>query len=148
MKNVIVFDIDGTLANCDHRLHYLERVPQDWEGFCNPIEVVKDVVIADVARIYRAMTPIKWEFVLCTGREETSREATHAWLWRNNLPFDRLLMRAEGDFRHDTQVKPELLSRAGCRPDNVIAIFEDRSCVVDKWRELGYTCFQVAKGDY
>lgn len=56
------------------------------------------------------------------------------------------------DTRHDTVVKPELLEKAfkedRIDKSKVLCILEDRNSMVRKWRELGYTCLQVAEGDF
>jgi hypothetical protein len=57
-------------------------------------------------------------------------------------------MRPNGDLRHDTEVKPELLATAGITPENTVCILEDRNSMVKKWRELGFTCLQVEDGDF
>lgn len=61
-----------------------------------------------------------------------------------------ILFREDGDTRHDMVVKPELLE--AYMKENYkkppFAIFEDRDSMVAKWRELGYTCFQPAEGDF
>lgn len=64
-------------------------------------------------------------------------------------PFDpNLLMRKDGDWRHDTEVKPELLQKASITPDKVYFILEDRDSMVAKWCELGYRCLQVNDGKF
>lgn len=63
------------------------------------------------------------------------------------MDFD-LLMRKDGDHRHDTEVKPELLSNNNLTPDNVFLILEDRDSMVNKLRELGYRVLQVAEGKF
>ena len=37
MKKIVICDIDGTIANNDHRQHYLEG-KKDWEGFFSELE--------------------------------------------------------------------------------------------------------------
>ena len=32
-KRICIFDIDGTLANCDHRLHHVKNKPKNWDAF-------------------------------------------------------------------------------------------------------------------
>lgn len=32
-RPLAVFDIDNTLSDTDHRQHFLERRPRDWDGF-------------------------------------------------------------------------------------------------------------------
>jgi hypothetical protein len=37
MKNIILCDIDGTVANNDHRQHFLEG-KKDWDGFFDKLD--------------------------------------------------------------------------------------------------------------
>lgn len=62
----------------------------------------------------------------------------------------RLLMRPNDDLRHDVEVKPELLQKHLTDEERarVAFILEDRDCMVAKWRELGYRCLQVDKGEF
>ncbi len=41
----IVFDIDGVLADCSHRLHYIQGDNKDYESFYSYDEVLKDMPI-------------------------------------------------------------------------------------------------------
>lgn len=61
-----------------------------------------------------------------------------------------ILFRKGGDHRHDTVVKPELLEAymKENHKKHPYAVFEDRDSMVAKWRELGYTCFQPAEGEF
>ena len=33
MKDIIVCDLDGTLANCEHRVHHVQNKPKNWDAF-------------------------------------------------------------------------------------------------------------------
>ena len=44
-----IFDIDGTLADCSHRLHYISGENKDWDTFYK--ECVNDKPIMDVVEI-------------------------------------------------------------------------------------------------
>ena len=54
MANIILCDIDGTVANNDHRQHFLEG-KKDWDGFFSelvndlPIQIIIDKVIQEQA---------------------------------------------------------------------------------------------------
>ena len=50
-KKAVIFDIDGTSANGEHREHYLQHSPKDWKGFFS--EMKKDKLNESVACIYR-----------------------------------------------------------------------------------------------
>lgn len=150
MKNIIVVDIDGTIAKVGDRLKYLQQEKKDWDSFyehCDEDEPIEDII--EIVKLFLAVPFNK--IVFCTGRRSSVREKTVAWLekLRSVQRFDyELLMRPDGDHRHDTEVKPQLLLDRGIFPENVICIFEDRDSMVAKWRELGYRCLQVADGKF
>lgn len=47
----VVFDLDGTLSNIDHRLHYIQRPPseKDWAAFFAACE--NDLPIGPMIRV-------------------------------------------------------------------------------------------------
>ena len=153
MKNLVVVDIDGTLSDASERAaKYLSKEPKDWDGFYAACG--EDKPIREIVDLVCALSD-HYEIVLCTGRRRSTNDATRKWLGDNmtklrsafGLP---ILYRRDGDTRHDTIVKPELLDEyLRQHPDyKVTFILEDRNSMVAKWRELGYTCLQVADGDF
>lgn len=148
MKNTIVVDIDGTISKVGDRLKYLQQEKKDWDAFyehCNEDEPIKDII-----ELIELMQIHEYNIVFCTGRRESVRKKTEDWLFKYVwcLREYKLLMRKDNDWRHDTEVKPELLTSAGITPDDVWFILEDRDSMVAKWRELGYRCLQVADGKF
>ena len=97
-------------------------------------------------RIFNSLSNFK-HLKVVTGRRESTRNKTLLWFQSHNifLPDNDLHMRKDGDFRHDTIVKPELVADF---IDDIDYVFEDRNSMVKKWRELGITCLQVAEGDF
>jgi len=153
MKNIVLVDIDGTLSNQDHRNHFLTQSPKDWNSYFQACD--KDEPIQDVIDMVKHLSASGYSIVYCTGRKESVRQKTKEWIGeyvhgnKLVLPFDSyLLMRKDGDFRHDTEAKPELLKEARISLDDIAFVLEDRNSMVKKWRELGLTCLQVAEGDF
>lgn len=148
MKNVVIVDIDGTISKVGERLKYLKQEPKDWGSFYN--DCFDDEPIPEMIRLVDTLCH-KYSLVFCTGRRSSVRDKTILWIQKYFPEYfytQALLMRPNGDMRHDTEVKPELLEVAGYTPDNVAFILEDRTSMVKKWRELGFTCLQVAEGDF
>lgn len=147
-KNIIVVDIDGTIAKVRDRLKYLQQEKKDWDAFYEHCD--EDEPIDEMCQLVADLFVLGRDIVFCTGRRESVREKTRNWLTQNVISTydDELLMRKNGDWRHDTEVKPELLQKAGITPDDVYFILEDRDSMVAKWRELGYRCLQVANGEF
>jgi hypothetical protein len=149
---IILFDIDGTLADCSGRKHFIETRPKDWDAFFEACD--DDELIHHMGVLFNTLNRVKdIRILFATGRPERLRDKTVAWL-DDNLDadahdHDRLYMRADGDFRPDHVVKSEILDRIiddwGRKP---LMVFDDRSSVVHMWRMRGIPCLQVAEGDF
>ena len=51
----IVFDIDGVLADCSHRLKYIQGKDKDYDKFYSDEEIMKDRLILDITDIIIAL---------------------------------------------------------------------------------------------
>ena len=146
-KHIIVFDLDGTLSIVGDRIKYLQQEPKDWDSFFNNCGEDKPnfPAVETFFALWAGFEEYRMKIV--TGRSEEVRLITERWLNKNNIfVFDSdIHMRKTGDRRPDTIVKPELIEEF---KDEIFMIFDDRTVMVRKWRELGYTCLQVADGDY
>ena len=143
-----VFDLDGTLSIVGDRVGHLNEDPPNWDAFY--ARCGEDDVHRNVMRLYSILHHnADGRIIILTGRRESCRQDTIRWFGKWNIPRPAyLLMRPNGDYVHDTELKPRLLRDIGATPDTVTGIFEDRNSVVKEWRRLGYTCFQVAEGDF
>lgn len=144
-----VFDLDGTLANCDHRLHHINTkdVKPDWRAFFAACK--DDEPIAPMLDLYLSLRSVWASRIILSGRSDECREATEKWLIRTaGVQFDALYMRKAGDHRPDDVVKSELLDQMLADGWEPILFIDDRKRVVDMWRERGYTCLQCAPGDF
>lgn len=146
----VIVDVDGTLSDPTHRLHFIKTKPKDWPAFFDACK--NDAPNAWVCNLVLGLIgdPAN-KIIFCSGRPERVRQPTVQWLQRflwsqsDKLP---LYMRKDDDFREDSVIKREMLQRMrndGFKP--VLAI-EDRSQVVKMWRAEGLTCAQVAEGDF
>ena len=57
-------------------------------------------------------------------------------------------MRADGDFRKDSEVKTEIYQRNIEQRWDVEFVLDDRNQTVRAWRTLGLKCLQVSEGDF
>lgn len=149
-KYYLLVDIDGTLSDASNRAKtYLEGDKPDWGAFYAACG--EDEPITPVIRIIEVLSRA-YDIVFCTGRRESCEAITRVWLNRHTpaLAHWPILFRKDGDTRHDTVVKPELLEAymKANHKKQPYAVFEDRDTMVAKWRELGYTCFQPANGEF
>lgn len=143
--NTYVFDLDGTLANIEHRLHFIQGDEKDWNGFY--AACTSDKPIPEMIRLFRDLRNLNddnQEMVVLTGRSDAVRQETGIWLSDNKIHETRLVMRKTRDYRPDHIIKEEWLKQYGA--GNIICVFEDRKSVVDMWRRNGVMCMQVAEG--
>jgi hypothetical protein len=145
---IYIFDIDGTLADISHRLHFIQQKPSDWRRFF--AACVDDVPIKEVIQICNLLHAASYRIILVSGRGEEIRAETVAWLNDFEVHFGALYMREEDDYREDSILKGEILDEIRKHyPDEEIAgVFEDRKQVVDMYRAKGLRVFQVAEGDF
>ena len=143
-------DIDGTIADCSHRMHYIQNKPKNWKKFFE--EMVNDKPIQPVIDLVRSLTystqMLYWNAVLLTGRPEKYRRETAEWLTIQFLGFNHLYMRKDGDYREDFVVKEELLNQVRQDGFNPSIAIEDRSRNVEMFRRNGLIVFQCADGNF
>lgn len=135
MKNVIV-DIDGTLADCEHRLHHILVGEKDWPAF--DAGIPDDTPIENMIEMVRIFDGIDLNIILLTGRNERTRDATIEWLEQHGVPFHMLEMRDYHDHRPAVEIKVERLKELKIHPAHVLSIFEDEPKTVRALRDLGF----------
>ncbi len=147
-KNIWIFDLDGTLADCTHRLHHIQSEPKNWPAFYDaclgdkPIEAT--CAINEALKLYEYSGG---QIIILTGRSDAVRDKTIGWLEDNFIFFNELIMRRANDWRPDHVIKKEWLDGYAGK-DQIAGVFEDRDQVVKMWRSSGIQCFQVASGDF
>lgn len=141
-----IFDIDGTLADCSHRLSYIQKSPKDWRGFFAACS--DDAPIAHIIGLAQHLASAGVSLVYVSGRSDEAREQTEEWLARHRLPSGPLYMRKAGDHRNDDVLKPELLAKVVADGWTPLMAFDDRDRVVASWRAAGVPCAQVAPGAF
>lgn len=152
-SSVIVFDLDGTACDSSSRNH--DIISKDWDAFHAGIEDYPEH--PEVVDMLHAMRKCGKTLVCCTARDEKFALQTRAWLRRRGLECVPLLMRPTGNDMPSAQLKPMLLmnwlretfsSWSNFPEEAVQVILEDRDAVVQAWRDLGFNCWQVRKGQY
>ncbi len=145
-QKAIIVDLDGTLCLFHNKDGTPMRKPFYIEDDCyhyaddRPNKVVLEI-------IHRfAITHF---IIFCSGRTNNNFAISSEWI-NNNTKLDMyaLFMRPKGDFRKDSEIK-EIIYRKQIEPHyDIDFVLDDRNSVVQKWRELGLTCLQVANGDF
>lgn len=140
-KNNVIVDLDGTLANLDHRLPHIKSSPKNWDAFHK--ECVNDTPIEATIVLVRLLMKAGYWIHILSGRNDLVMAETLEWLERHDVPYDTLTMREQRDRRDDVEVKKEMVAKLGLTPETTLLVLDDRQRVVDMWRKMGFACHQV-----
>jgi hypothetical protein len=149
--HIVIADLDGTIALIERRRHWLNKdqhpeltSDERWRNFFAACP--KDRPNIPVIRTLRALRWSWYDIHIFSGRSDEVQDQTLTWLDKFNVPFQLLKMRPAGDFTPDEELKRQWIQEYDLA--QILCVFDDRQKVVDMWRELGLTCFQVAPGDF
>lgn len=137
VKPCAVFDLDGTLTDCRHRLHFVRGGVPDWEAFF--VAGADDPPHAYAVRLAQLVArdlPV----VIVSGRPERNRALTHTWLLKYDVPYVALILRADEDRRPDHEYKAEALAMIRSQGFEPLFAVDDRPSVVRFWREAEVPC--------
>jgi len=157
MTKLYVFDLDSTLADIEHRMHFITQpegwitdfqghFKPDWKSFFDTCVNDKPIQWAiDLLRLVSRHGTV----LILTGRNADVEGQTRDWLCVHNVLYDYLIMRPVDDHAPDDFLKPKLLEKFLRDKDyQVQFIVDDRKRVVEAYRKLGYNVLQCANGDY
>ena len=154
-KDVVIFDLDGTLANIDARrkLATKDNGKMDWDVFFDPTNISLDLPNQPVIEMAKTLHKEGKKIVIFSGRSKATKDTTAEWLDKFDVPFDVMKMRPTGHpwaFMPDDKLKQGWLDDIfpGRQRDRILCVFDDRTKVVNMWRDNGLSCFQVAPGDF
>ncbi len=146
---IVICDIDGTIADTEHRTHFVKKPEgekKDWKGFFGAM--ADDPVRKDVQEMLIGFYNQGLTIVFLSGRPDTYKQVTLDWLQRHNLTFAfTLIMRRADDKRDDTEVKKEMLDRYFPDHSKIHTVIDDRPSVIRMWKENGLNVLDVGKGE-
>jgi len=138
-RQIVLCDIDGTLANGDHREHFVKQEKKDWDSYYALLG--ND---APIDLVVRWVQELKNEHTIClvSGRPDTYQTETIRWLRKHGIGYDWIFMRAGGDKRPDVMVKSDILKHLP--KDKIAFAIDDRPCVIrEVWRANGVRVIPV-----
>ncbi len=147
-KNIVIFDLDGTLALIDKRRDLATKDGKmNWNVFFNSDNIDLDTPNQTVIDMANMLSKQGYLIYIFSGRSDKTEDATKDWLDKHNVNYDLLQMRPQGLlYKPDNDLKQDWLNVI--KKDTVAMVFDDRNQVVDMWRKNGLTTFQVADGDF
>ena len=149
--DTVVVDLDGTLANVDHRVHLVKSEKPDWDAFYSAVSfdtpnqwcaALIDILCHDT----------RFHVAIVSARRRGTEADTIAWL-RNRCGFGgfldigalsiHLVREDDGKDRYaqDHTLKKAWLDSYG--KERILFVIDDRQRVVDFWRSEGLVCLQA-----
>lgn len=145
MSFSIVVDLDGTLANCDWRLHHVKNKPKNWKAFFDGIP--NDPPIIGMIELVRSwqLSPSNKQVIYCTARPEKYRRETLIWLDKHFISSQYLYMRPATDFSPSAECKKHLLNQIRADGFNPTMVIDDDQSVCDMFAQEGLVVLQVKR---
>ena len=142
----VIFDVDGTLMNIDHRRQYVVQKPKDWTSFRMLTHL--DTPNLDVFAIAHALYADGHRIIISSGRNQSQADITYKQISSQGIEPAAMYFRSDTDYRPDHVLKSGMLDKMIADGFNPTLVFDDRTSVVDMWRSRGLRAVQVAPGDF
>ena len=140
-KKIVICDIDGTIADNNHRQHFLEG-KKDWEAFFSSAD--QDKPIKNIIQEIISLQKKDHEIIFVSGRPSLYRTLTKKWLEKFFNFKINLYMRKNGDKRNKVLVKQDIFNNELKKKNTRIEIvFENDKDLAEMWAKMGLKVFFV-----
>ena len=147
-KKAILIDIDGTISDLSHRLHYVKPIDggkKNWPLFY--AEMGNDTVKRYCVELCNSMLQSGCACIFVTARPDSHRLVTDMWLRHvAGMVHFTLFMRGAEDYRPAPVIKKEIYEKhiAPLGYDVLFSI-DDDPAVVDMWKSLGIASLEIRR---
>lgn len=141
MKKIVICDIDGTIANNDHRQDLL-NTHDDWDNFF--LAMMDDKPIEKVINLVKEKKIEGKDINFITGRPERYREMTLTWL-KQHFKFNfSLFMRKDNDRRSKLISKKEIFE-TNFKKSSIDCCIDNDQELLKMWKKIGLQCIDANK---
>jgi predicted kinase len=132
-KPIIIVDVDGTIANGEHREKLLEGEKKDWKAYYALLHLDTPIVLI-INRVNEMADT--HTILIVSGRPDTYQHGTLKWLREvAKVKFDYFFQRAGNDKREDSIIKKEILDKLP--KEKIVLVLDDRPRVCRMWEAEG-----------
>lgn len=149
LPHCIIVDMDATLCfNTNGRPFWGTEADE------RVIDDIPNTPVIELVKHYKeapyGSNPYTYEHnvIIITGRSESARVGTEMWLKKYKVPYDKLLMRPNGDITKGDELKQILYENEIKDKYYVDFVLDDSSKVVKMYRNLGLTVLQPNEGKF
>jgi HAD superfamily, subfamily IIIB (Acid phosphatase) len=137
---VVIFDIDGTLMNEEHRAEF--RDTKQWDKYF-PL-CINDTPFQHIVDLTHEYKNKGYEVWVMSGRPVSCEKETLYSLKNAGVYFDHIKLRGEGNFIPDYVIKPAWAKKMIGIP-RIKAVYDDTNKVIDAFRKLGLNVIDVTE---
>ena len=139
VKELVICDIDGTVADNNHRQKILKEY-KDWDSFFDLMHLDKPIwkIINLVKRLHKDNKKI----VFITGRPERYREKTTCWL-QEYFQFDIFLYMRDDNDKENKLISKLKIFEDNFSEDKIYLVIDNDSSLLDMWDGLNLTTYEV-----
>lgn len=141
-NKIILFDLDNTISDMDHRLSLIDRLEPDWDAFEASCDL--DYPIHSTILLMRALHH-QHQVWIWTGRSDNVKGKTVKWLTAQGVPYDQLIMRRYGDQRPTVRIKRDWLNDNPVPRDRVLCAFDDDPQIIQMLNSEQVLAYQVKR---
>lgn len=153
LPKAILCDIDGTCSLFNKLDKSGNKMHMEYENthFRNPYDASNadnDSINEPVRDVLLLLREKNHKIIFVSGRKDLYKEQTVSFLNKHIGGEYELLMRKSDDQRPDYVVKLEIFDNFIRNKYNVKLVLDDRKSLVDSWRAIGLSCWQVNEGNF
>lgn len=143
-KDTILCDLDGTLANLDHRLHFIkDKKYANWDSFFATCS--QDTPNPWCVELLKAMKSRGFKVLIVSARSRVVLQESREWLDNVGLDFaEMVLVRPEKDSTPDQVLKKKWLDSFG--KERILFVVDDRDKVCKMWVAQGLQVLNCGQG--
>jgi len=141
MRDAVIFDMDGTLADVSSIRHHVTAGQTDFHAFhmaSVDVPAHQDIV----EELYRHQADNK-AIVIVTARNERYMNVTVWWCLFAGITYDQMYFRPRDDQRPDVEVKRDILAQLRKDGFNPVHAYDDNPSIVNLWAEENIPCTVV-----
>ncbi len=148
IRPMAVFDLDGTLSDCEHRRHYTSKEnghKPDWMSFFRAAQF--DPPRKDIIAKMHEHKAEGCDIVISSACPEDWREMRTKWLIDNGAVWDRFIMRPKGNHDPDTVIKQGYIDNL-LDKSKIKVWYDDRKSIVELLKINGINVIDVGDGSF
>jgi len=145
MLDLVIFDLEDTLAFTAHRAHFLQHTTIDWDAYCAACS--KDAPSDRMAAVFYDHFTASKDMWIVSENTEAFREPVEDWLFSNGIYYNRLVMRAAGDVRSALDVKLHWLHDGTIPRERVLCAYDNDLDAIRMYQAEGILGFHALFGE-